>query len=60
MLSHLSHHPCFISTSGTALQTGITYRVDEQQVVRTFGCKNSTWGIGYNASSLNATFRYIW
>ena len=48
--------PIYTTASGTALQTGITYRVDEQQVVRTFGCKNSTWSIGYNATSLNATF----
>ena len=54
---HHTHCPSPLSLcSGTALQTGITYRVDEQQVLRTFGCKNSSWSIVYNATALSASF----
>ena len=51
--------PLYTTAAGTALATGITYRVDEQQVIRTLGCKNSTWSVAFNPTIKNATFSNV-
>ncbi len=48
--------PAYTTAAGTALTTGITYRVDEQQVLRTVGCKNSPWSVAYKQSTYTYKF----
>ena len=51
--------PTYTTASGTALQTGIAGWVDEQQVITTVGCKNSTWNLGYNVRVSSSWRSYL-
>ena len=47
----------YTTAYGSSLVSGITYRVDEQQIITTRNCGNQTLMVGYGATKHNNTFQ---